>query len=154
MFSLARQAGVSLADLQQANCITDPTRIYIGQVLVVPPNKPVGSTPGAGPVVVGCANPAVRISNVRSGATLRGTVTIIGTASLPTFSFYKLEVRPDNDPVWRNFATSQQPLVESALGRLDTTRFPAGLYWIQLTVVDNTGNIPVTPCAVRVRFAP
>jgi hypothetical protein len=83
---------------------------------------------------------------------LNGVITVIGTATLPNFSFYKLEVRPDSGSIWNNFANSKQQVTGGVLGTLDSELFPPGPYWLQLTVVDNTGNFPITPCALRVRF--
>ncbi len=84
---------------------------------------------------------------------MRGVIAVRGTATLPNFSFYKLEVRSDDAPVWNNFKLSNQQVTDGLLGTLDTSLFAPGVYWIQLTVVDNTGNIPVLPCAIRVHFS-
>jgi hypothetical protein len=155
LFSISRQVGVSLSVLQQANCIVDPNAIYYGQVILVPPGHPIGVPTTSGtPAVIGCINPAVQIFGLRPETVLRGVVTFAGTATLPNFAFYKLEVRPDSGSIWNNFTQRNQPVVNGVLGTLNTALFPPGEYWIQLTVVDNTGNIPVTPCAIRVRFTP
>jgi murein DD-endopeptidase MepM/ murein hydrolase activator NlpD len=155
LFSIARRSGVSVAEIQQANCIPDPNTIYYGQVLIVPPGSAAAATPVGGTAVaasIGCDNPAARITSPKPGTALHGVFTVTGTATLPNFSFYKLEVRPDNGSIWNNFANSTQPVMEGVLGTLDTGLFPPGLYWLQLTVVDITGNFPITPCAVRVSF--
>ncbi len=137
-----------MAELQQANCITDPDTIRYGQVILVPPGRIVNSPSSA----IGCDNPAARITSPRPGAVLRGTITVTGTAALSNFNFYKLEVRPDDGSVWNNFAQTSQPVSDGVLGTLNTGLFAPGVYWIQLTVVDRTGNVPILPCAVRVRF--
>jgi hypothetical protein len=138
--------------MQQVNCIADPNAIYYGQVILVPPGI-LGGTPTDGtPAIIGCNNPAARITGLQPGAPLRGTVTFAGSATLPNFAFYKLEVRSDSASIWNNFGTSRQQVASGVLGRLNTGLFPPGVYWIRLTVVDNTGNIPITPCAIRVRF--
>ena len=93
-----------------------------------------------------------RITSPRAGATLRGVATVSGSAHFATFAFYKLEVRPDGDAVWRNFAQSSSPVDNGALGSLNTALFSNGLYWLQLSVVDKTGNVPVPPCSIMVRF--
>ncbi|MCU0496897.1 MAG: LysM peptidoglycan-binding domain-containing protein [Anaerolineae bacterium] len=41
LFTIAQNYGVSMADLQTANNITDPSVIYFGQVLVIPGVQPV-----------------------------------------------------------------------------------------------------------------
>ena len=154
LFGIARQAGASLTDIQQANCIVDPNTIYYGQVLVVPPGNPAVATPvtAAFGATIGCDNPAARIVSPRAGTSVRGVIAVMGTATLPNFNFYKVEVRPDTGSIWNNFASSTKQVTDGALGTLNTGLFPPGLYWVQLTVVDNTGNFPITPCAVRVKF--
>ena len=152
LFSISRQAGVSLAEMQQVNCIADPNAIYYGQVILVPPGALAGTPTDGKPAIIGCNNPAARITGLRPGASLRGTVTFAGSATLPNFAFYKLEVRSDSASIWNNFSTSREPVVNGVLGTLNTGLFVPGVYWIQLTVVDNTANIPITPCAIRVRF--
>jgi hypothetical protein len=145
---------VPLADLQQANCIPDPNTIYVGQVILVPPGRVIGSPTRISPVAINCDNPAARITSPRPDAIVRGVLLVQGTATLPNFGFYKLEIRPDNDPVWRNINLIRtQVTTNGQLGLINSAVFPNGVYWIQLTVVDNTGNTPVLPCAVRVRFA-
>ena len=46
LFRIAQNAGISLNEIQVANCITDPGAIAVGQVLRVP--RPVQSAPPAG----------------------------------------------------------------------------------------------------------
>lgn len=140
--------------MQQVNCIADPNAIYYGQVILVPPGTLTGAPSGSKLAIIGCTNPAARITGLRPGVALRGTATFVGSATLPNFAFYKLEVRSDSASIWNNFGTSREPVDEGVLGTLDTGLFLPGVYWIQLTVVDNTGNIPITPCAIQVRFTP
>jgi LysM repeat protein len=51
LYSIARRYGVSVDAICAANGITDPTRIYVGQELVIPvPPSPAEPTPGTTPV--------------------------------------------------------------------------------------------------------
>ncbi|MBX3066106.1 MAG: LysM peptidoglycan-binding domain-containing protein [Anaerolineae bacterium] len=158
LFSIARQAGVTVAVLQRANCITDPSRIVVGQVIIVPPGRSIGinvtGTPAGlgGANVVGCDNPAARITAPQAGATVRGVVTFTGSAVISDFAFYKLEVRADSSPNWITFVSIPTPLQGGTLGTLNTGAFAPGLYWVQLLVIDNTGNYPIPPCAIRLNF--
>jgi len=43
----------------------------------------------------------------------------------------------------------RSPVLGGQLEELDTTALPNGVYWLQLTVVDQTGNFP-PPCRVRI----
>lgn len=107
----------------------------------------------AGPNVLDCGNPAATISSPPPGVLVRSVITVYGTASIPQFNFYKIEVRPENsDGVWMNAVSSGTPVVNGVLGRIDTTQFSEGVYWLQLTVVDLTSSYP-PPCRIRLVFA-
>ncbi|HVO41667.1 MAG TPA: LysM peptidoglycan-binding domain-containing protein [Aggregatilineales bacterium] len=152
LFRLSLRAGISVSQLQKANCLFDTT-IYYGQVLVVPPGSAVTTPATGGPAsITGCSNPAQTITLPAPGAAVQGTMVVTGTANIPNFSFYKLEVRADNLAVWHNFKQTTVPVNNGVLGTLNTDQFVPGLYWIQLVVVDKTGNFPLTPCALQVRF--
>jgi len=97
-----------------------------------------------------CPNPGAAISSPGSGQIAEGEVSVIGTASIDGFQFYKLEfLGPANPEDWNWFAGSEHPVVGSVLGVLNTTGFASGSYSIRLVVVDNTGNYP-TPCSVQI----
>lgn len=153
LFSIARRARVSLSELQAANCILDPTRIYVGQGIVVPPGslvEPPPATPAlVGPSAIGCTFPGVLITGPRPGATLRSVVPVTGAADIPNFQFFKLDIRPDNNENWANLFIRREAVSAGVLGQLDTTLFQPGIYWLMLTAVDNTGNYP-QPCQIRV----
>jgi LysM repeat protein len=161
LFSIARQAGISLAELQAASCIPDASRIVAGQVVLVPPGAVVNPRTSSGtpvftpPPLPGvnardCGNLSARIVSPAPGAVLTGPFTVIGTASIPDFSFYKLEMRPDDGGQnWNNVGTVFSAVDGGVLGRVDTSFFPAGIYWLQLTVVQSDSNYP-PPCAIRI----
>jgi murein DD-endopeptidase MepM/ murein hydrolase activator NlpD len=160
LFAIALAVGSNISELREANCLTDVDNITAGDVLYVPrlPEQPINgglSTPlpdfetGAGPV--GCTNPGVVISSPLPGAGLVGVVTVSGTASIAEFDYYKIEVRPDYSPVYNFYGRYESPVVNGALATLNTELFDNGLHWVQLTVVDATGNYPV-PCAIPVIF--
>ncbi|MCC7209746.1 MAG: LysM peptidoglycan-binding domain-containing protein [Anaerolineae bacterium] len=163
LFSIARQAGISLAELQAASCIPDASRIVAGHIVLVPPGatvNPRGSSGSNGtpvftpPPLPGvnardCDNPSARIVSPAPGAVLTGPFTVIGTANIANFSFYKLEMRPDDGGQnWNNVGTVFSAVEGGVLGRVDTSFFPAGIYWLQLTVVQTDSNYP-PPCAIR-----
>ncbi len=159
LFSLSQRAGISLADLQAANCLANPSQIIAGQILVLPPNGSLLPTPGLATGSPGdgnaytCFNPAARITAPAPGTPINGGFAIRGSANIPNFQFYKLEVRADAAQSYVTFFTSTKPVTtDSELGTLNANAFPPGLYWIQLVVVDNTGNYPIAPCQIRLRF--
>jgi LysM repeat protein len=154
LFSLARRAQISLAELARANCISDPSRLVVGTVIYVP--RPL-STPTAlaifGVNIRNCDDPLRRMVNIAPDSTLRGTFAIIGTAQHDNFQFYKIEIRADGSDLWQNIVTRSTPVEGGVLATFNTALLPSGLYWLRLTVVDKTGNFP-PPCEVRVILAP
>lgn len=76
MGGIARRYGVPLRDLEDANPRVRPTRMAIGQVLVVPVGG--GPVPAAAPVIE--PGPASRTHVVRSGETLSGIAQRYGTS--------------------------------------------------------------------------
>jgi LysM repeat protein len=154
LFSLARRAQISLAELARANCISDLSRLVVGTVIYVP--RPL-STPTAsallGVNIRSCGDPLRRIVNIAPDSTLRGTFVIIGTAQHDDFQFYKIEIRAEGSDLWQNIITHSTPVDSGVLATFNTALLPSGLYWLRLTVVDKTGNFP-PPCEVRVILAP
>ena len=80
-----------------------------------------------------------------------GTVWIMGTANIPNFQFYKLEVGWGDDPKeWFSIDdVHRRPVVNDVLTVWNTGALPEGVYQLRLVVVDNTGNYR-RPCQVRV----
>ncbi|MGQ9627789.1 MAG: hypothetical protein ACUVV0_12905 [Anaerolineae bacterium] len=106
------------------------------------------NTPIPAPI---CPNPQARITSPGMDAVLNGAVPIVGSANIPNFQYYKVEVGPGENPASWSLITDLR-YTQVAGGQLDiwdTTPFPSGVYTIRLVVVDNTGNFP-EPCEVRV----
>jgi|GEM_PF-6534441 len=181
LFRLSQRAGIALDQLQVANCIADAASITAGQIIyvpdaffapTVPPTTPfpppptvvvptipslapTGSSP-LPPPVIGCLIPQVRITSPSPDAVLFTPFTVRGTAILSeisNFSFYKVEIRGQNQLNFANVALSNTPAYgpDDTLATIDPARFGPGVYQIRLTVVDVTGNFP-DPCTIRVTF--
>ncbi len=160
LFSIALAVGSTVGELRDANCLQSVDNIFSGQRLYVPrlPEGPlVTLTPGtdgtqAAPAVsVGCTDASTLITALQPGATVSGVFTLFGTAALTNFSYYKIEVRPDFASVYNFYDRFEKPVTAGALGQVNTAQFGPGLYWVRLTVVDDTGNFP-PPCAIPLRF--
>lgn len=173
LFRIALRAGVPLAELQEANCIPDASRIEVGQVIYVP--RPVASSggptpagtlplgtgepPGTEPAIPlrsGCQLPYATISAPQPGSVLSNTFTVQGTATLPNiddFNFFKVEVRGAHELTFHNVnqVSAPAPGSNSTLATINPALFGPGVYQIRLTVVDVTGNYP-EPCTIRVNF--
>jgi hypothetical protein len=165
LFSIARAVGSSVSVLQTANCLTDPDVIFVGMAMYVPtlPTSPVVTTvpgtpaPGqtghrAAFTAEGCTSPNVQIASPAIGQTISGIVSITGTATLDNFWYYRIEVRPNTDQVYRFISRSETQGSDAALGQIDTAIFEDGLHWIRLTAVDLSGGVNVSPCAIPVIF--
>ncbi|MCI0474921.1 MAG: ABC transporter substrate-binding protein, partial [Anaerolineales bacterium] len=121
--------------------------------LPTPTSAPtVPPTLSASPAAAQCANLLGIIKSPAMDATVSGTVEIRGSAARPNLTYWKLEYRADAAPAYTQLYRSDQPISDGALSLWSTKTAPNGVYWLQLTVVDNTGNVSA-PCQVRVTVA-
>jgi hypothetical protein len=97
----------------------------------------------------GCTDPGVQITSPLPGQTIVGTISLVGTATTDKFSYYKIEIRPDSARTYTIYDRFTRPVVNASLGKIDTSIFQPGAYWIQLTVVKDESQV-LTPCAIPV----
>ncbi|MEW5719824.1 MAG: ABC transporter substrate-binding protein, partial [Chloroflexota bacterium] len=122
-----------------------PTAAPTGSPTFAPTGSP---TPAASQ----CANLAGVIKSPLHDSTVSGTVELRGSATRPNFAYWKLEYRADAATTYTQLYRSEQPVNDGALSLWSTKTAPNGVYWLQLTVVDTTGNASA-PCQVRVTVA-
>jgi len=162
LFSIARAVGSTVGELKEVNCIADADNIQTGDMIAVPraplgpvrtgvPPRPAGDYEALNLRAEGCGSPASSIASPAAGQRLSGLFTVQGTAALDDFQFYRLEVRPDFTNIYNFYSRSEQPVVTGSLGQINTELFDDGLFWVRLTVIDNTGNF-IEPCAIPVIF--
>jgi len=113
-----------------------------------PTVAPPTATP---PPLATCPDDEVCISSPGTNAIVSGRVAIRGTASHERFQFYKVEYGQGEKPAaWHVISdVHRAPVINGVLDTLDTATLPNGVYWLRLTVVDQTGNFP-PPSEVRV----
>jgi hypothetical protein len=115
------------------------------------PNVVTTETPVVRPP--SCPNPNVRITSPGVNQVVRGNVPIRGTANIPEFQYYKVEVGPGARPKDHEWTVVGQlhrtPVSGGVLETLNSDAYPPGTYTLRLVVVDNTGNYP-EPCRVTV----
>jgi len=102
-----------------------------------------------------CPHVEARIKSPGVNAALRGVIQIRGTADIRDFQFYKVEFGAGDKPsTWAVIGDDvvRKRVVDDVLVTWDTTKVPPGVYTLQLTVVDITGNYP-SPCQVKVSVA-
>ncbi len=118
---------------------------------------PPTSTPilGAGPVVVdssGCQNPNVTLVKPTAGETLLGGYEVRGTANIPNFAFYKVEISgAATSGAWVTLVVGNVPQPGGVLGTFDTQPYQPGEYAFRLVVTDNVGQ-PAPACVIVVVF--
>lgn len=102
----------------------------------------------------GCLNPAATITEPGPGEEVRGLVEVRGTANIPSFAFYKIEVRQSGPAaVFQVVTAGTVPVVDGDLGSWDTSLVENGVYLLQLVVTDTQGNAPL-PCTIEIAVLP
>ncbi len=123
------------------------------------PTEAATPTPilGGQPLVVdssGCANPDVNLLKPGAGERIAGSYEIVGTASIPNFAFYKVEISSAaTNGAWVTLAVGNVPRRAGPLGRFDTTPYAPGEYAFRLVATDNIGQA-APPCVIVVSLAP
>jgi len=116
----------------------------------------------------GCLNESATIIQPKDGATISGTIVILGVADIPNFAFYKVEYRRLNGE-WVTITAGSQPVCEGCstgdeegedipdeeltLGTWDTRLVEPGTYGFRLVVMDSEGNAPL-PCEIQIQILP
>lgn len=176
LYQIGLRHNLTVDEMMDANCLTTE-RIDAGDMLRVPSYSPHATTaptrlptvtaggptlptPQIGPTGTqsatdgSCTNPDSFIASPNVGDELKGIVAIRGTANLPNFAFYKLEIRREGASTAQNyvtFFTGQERVTNGVLATLNTANYSDGEYWVRLVVVDSTGNYPER-CAILYPF--
>jgi LysM repeat protein len=159
LLAIAQAANTTVLDLLRVNCLSDADSITAGMEIYVP-RAPVnlvatGLPPATFvPSALCYDTESVQISAPTIGQQVSGIITIIGTATLPDFRYYRIDIRyPDSD-TYEFLTAFNVPIVDGVLGQLDTQTLDNGLYWLRLSVVNRSGNVPFNAiCSVPVYIA-
>lgn len=110
--------------------------LWGGRAALAAPLTPA-SQAAASTTLQGC--PGAIISSPRPGSTLRGDVSIMGTANADRFQFYKVEFAPASNPqAWSAVSsTVNRPIANGQLDVWNTQTVPDGPYSLKLTIVDD-----------------
>ena len=173
LFRIGLRYGLTVAQMMQANClpterVSTGQVIYVPPSTPLASNTPAPATErptqaatatadpppdtptsAPGPTSTqtstdgACTNPDSVITAPRVGSVLSGIVTFSGTATLPDFSFYKLEIRREGSSEgYLTFFTGHSEVFNGILAEFDSRLWENGEYWIRLVVVNSTGNYP------------
>jgi hypothetical protein len=112
---------------------------------------PVGTIVPNPPDVVGCDTENATLRIPTNGLIVFEPVTVIGTAFVDNFAFYRFELRGDSTS--REFASLQdytQPVAEEgALGQFAPSFYEPGEYQFRVNVFDINGDVKAT-CMVNI----
>lgn len=100
----------------------------------------------------GCVPDQIMITVPEPGASVEGTVEIMGTANAPNFGFFKYEVAPRGSQNWSTISAEREPKINDVLGQWNTTSLTNGDYFLRLVITDNVG-VSLEPCVIAVRVA-
>lgn len=161
LFAISLATNSTVDELRYANCIDDVDNITSEDMIFVPraPLHPVSTfVPVPADVrpdlaAFGCNDPRVQITSPGVASQLRGSFTVMGTATREDFGYYKIEIRPDWAEIYNFYLDSYEPVQNGALGVVNSELFGSGLHWVRLTVVDAQAGIPAgATCEVPVIF--
>ncbi len=113
-----------------------------------------GLTPVSSPTaqMSGCIPGQIMITSPKPGDIIKGLVTLVGTANIPNFGFYKYEFSPFGTDVWYTIQADREVKEDIELGKWETSEISPGDYNLRLVVIDNQGSA-LPPCVVPVRIA-
>jgi len=133
--------------------LPSPTPLKRPTSLSPTPDVVVTNTPVVRPP--SCPNPNARITSPGINQIVKGDVTVRGTANVPDFWKYKVEVGAGRDPVaWTVIGEEYTtPVVNGVLAIFNSRSYSPGTYTLQLVVADKTGNYP-EPCRVTLIVQP
>jgi hypothetical protein len=98
----------------------------------------------------GCVPDQIIITSPQHSAEVTGIVEITGTANIPNFGFFKLEMKRLEESNWLTILAGNQVKINDTLGAWNTSLLPTGDHQLSLVVVDNQGK-PSTACIIQVR---
>ena len=107
------------------------------------------STPTAR--ATGCIPGQIMITTPKPGDVIQGKVTLVGTANIPNFGFFKYEFSPLGSGVWSTIQANREVQQDAELGSWDTSEILPGDYNLRLVVIDNQGNA-LPGCIVPVQI--
>lgn len=145
LVKIAQNSGTTIEALQAANCLTNINTIRVGQVLYVPNHAAAGAATSY--LAEGCTDTGTRITAPTVGQLVSGILKVEGSATSKDFAFYKLEIRPDAGTAYTLYNSYIKPVSQGVLGEIDTRIFSPGIYWLKLTLVNQSGQAAAS-CAI------
>ena len=96
-------------------------------------------TPEPAPAVppAHCPNPGAQIISPGAGQTVQGMIQLTGTANVPNFQYFKIEMGPGDAPRnWSFIFRRDTPVANGLLGTWNSDTVPPGVYTLRVTLSD------------------
>lgn len=143
--------------LPNTSLLPTPTIDLLATPSVTLQNEATQTSAGGAPTAIftevpsesNCIPDQIFISSPVDGDIVNDVVELIGTANIPNFGFYKLEMKRPDEDIWATIQAGNQITVNEKLGDWDTRSLTPGVYQIGLVVVDNEAKAS-QPCVVQV----
>ncbi len=100
----------------------------------------------------GCVPGQIEITSPKAGQEVSGAVEVIGSASLPDFDFFKLQIKRPDETIWLTILAGNSAVKNAKLADWDTSRLTPGEYQLGLVVVNHQAQAS-PPCTVQLRVA-
>lgn len=94
-------------------------------------------------VVAGCS-PTVNVTDPRDGDTVVGNVSFFGSANVPSFAFFELDIRgPQTNDRWASLLGRRIPqrVEDGLLATADLTAWSTGEYQVRLSTTNEDGIV-------------
>lgn len=123
-----------------------------GEIAVTPQETSSAVAPLSSLQSSQCIEGQVFISSPQNGSEVRGIVEISGSANIPNFGFYKLEMHRADEQDWLTILAGNQIQPNGLLGTWNTALLSPAIYQLRLVVVDNQGG-SLPPCEIQISVA-
>jgi hypothetical protein len=141
--------GANLLPTPTLDLLATPTTTLAASAQNLEETQEATPTPSELPAAEGCTPGQVNLTSPKNTDRIKERVDIQGSANIPNFGFYTLEIAYPGDTVWRPIVIGEQPVRQASLGTWDTASVTPGDYVLRLMVTDNMG-IEIPPCAIQV----
>ena len=115
-------------------------------------NEVLENNQSSAPSSNGCIPGQIDITSPQNGQEVTGVVEVIGSADIPSFGFYKLEIKRPDENIWSTLQAGNAVVLDGKLGDWDTRRLTPGEYQLSIVLVDNEAQA-LEPCINQVRVA-
>lgn len=137
-------------DLLATPTITLPANAASGPAVLSGTPPAIVSQPAASS---GCIPGQIEIISPKDGDQVNDIVTVMGTANIANFGFYKFEIKRLDETTWLTIQAGNKIVIAGELGKWNTSQLSPGEYQLSLTVADNQ-DTPAPPCIITLRVIP